>query len=278
MARSRGKRGRNKKNIHLFNVKKIKMAIQKNGFHLLFGVLGVAFAVFIIINMRSFIFASEHFKVYEIEIIDKYPEKVSYPLSKVNGQNIFEVDLNKVAQDIERRYPYIQKVIVQRILPNKLLIEVLRRSPIAQIAINQGQNKNGGYCFFSVNDDAYILADLGAQPKQRLPIIYGTGLNLNDVEIGKSYKKSNLECAVSFLDALGENGFLKRYLVTKIDVTEMPNLSFYIDNRLEVRIGNRNWKRRIETLCGVLEDEEIDSSQDYYIDVRFKDIVFGKKS
>ncbi|MCP4649246.1 MAG: FtsQ-type POTRA domain-containing protein [PVC group bacterium] len=252
------------------------MAVQQNGSRILLGIAAIAVSVYFIMSMNSFLFASEYFKVTEIEVIDKYQDEIEYPIARIkDNPNIFKVNLDKISKNLEREYSNIQKAIVKRILPNKLKIEILRRSPVAQIALSAENGKKKFY-FFSVNDDSYILANLGVRPKRKLPIIYGTELNVNDIEVGRSYEDSNLGRAVSLINELKSTGFLKRYKITKLDVTNVRSMSFFIKNRLEVKIGDRDWRRRIANLTSILQNMDI--SEHEYIDLRFKEIVFGKKN
>ncbi len=272
------KRRKDKRKIQLLNVKQVTQVVRKNGGQIFLWILGVALFVYFLISLNSFIFASPYFEVNDIEVIDKYSGNIDYPLSRIkDNRNIFKIDLTEISKNMERKYSDVQKAIVKRVLPNKLVIEVLRRRPLAQIAVFADPGQKGLKYFFSVNEDAYVLAKLGARPSRRLPVIYGVQLTADEIELGRCYRQSSLNWAVSFLNELKKNGFLKRYRVTKIDVSEPRSMSFFIDHKLEVKIGNRDWQKKVENLGSILQNMDLDYSQEYYIDLRFKDFVFGKK-
>ncbi|MBU4304272.1 MAG: cell division protein FtsQ/DivIB [Candidatus Omnitrophica bacterium] len=272
------RRRKQRKRIHMLSARQVVDTVKKNKTRILFVLTVAGLIAFVSVNMNSFIFASKYFNISEIEVVDKAADKIDYPLARiVDNPNIFKVDLNQIAEGIERDYHYIQKAIVKRVLPNKLVIEILRRTPIAQMAVAVNRDANAKQYYFTVNKDGYVLANVGTSPKKGLPVIYGTGLSVNTIEIGSMYSKSNLGCALSFLAILQESAFMPRYAVTKIDVAEPRSMSFFINDTLEVKIGNRKWKEKIENLAGMLQNKSIDYSQDYYIDLRFKDFVFGKK-
>lgn len=272
------KRSKRKKKTQILNVKQVTETVKRNGGKILFMIIGFALIAFFAVNINSFLFASVYFNVTDIEVIDSEQDKVDYPLARIkDNPNIFKINLSRIAEDIERHYHDIQKATVKRVLPNKLVIEILRRHPVAQLAISINRDNDHKNYIFTVNKEAYVLANIGTRPLKKLPVIYGSGLNIKEIQIGRSYLNTNTSYALSFLEELDLSGFRKHYPVTKIDVSQPRSMSFFINNTLEVKIGNRNWKEKIENLTSILQNMDIDYSEDYYIDLRFKDFVFGKK-
>jgi len=263
---------------YLLNVEQIREKTKSKTGQIVLGALCFILLSFFVINLHSFIFASEYFSVSEIEITGKHSGRIDYPLSRLKtSSNIFKVNLNKISRRLKHEYPDVQKAIVNRILPNKLFIEILRRHPVAQIVVRPHKEENSKRYLYSVNEDGYILANLGTRQDTEIPVIKGAGLNLKRIEVGRRYEQANLQCALSFLKVLNKSGFTRRYRVTKIDVTNPRSMSFFIDHRLEVKIGNKNWDKKVENLGSILQSMNIDYSQDYCMDLRFNDFVFRKK-
>ncbi|MFH1094479.1 MAG: cell division protein FtsQ/DivIB [Candidatus Omnitrophota bacterium] len=272
------RKNRNKKKNHKFNVKEVRETVKRSGGRILSIIIGIAVISMIGMGMKSFLHASEYFNITEIEVVDQEPDVVEYSLARIkDNPNIFKVDLERIADNIEYEHSDIQKAIVKRVLPNKLIIEVLRRRPVAQIAVGLSRQDQEADNFFAVNKDGYILSDIGGRPNKNLPVIYGCNLASSEIETGHSYAYSNLKYALDFLKLLDEGGFSQEYKVTKIDVTVPRSMMFYIQDTLEVKIGDRNWKEKIENLSGILNNMDIDYRNEYYVDLRFKDFVFGKK-
>ncbi len=275
MARAR-KTKKRKRKIHWLSAKQVQETVQKNWGKIICTLAVLGIIIFMGISLNSFLFASEYFNVSEIEVVDKNPDKIDYPLARIDDDaNIFRIDLEQIAYNVEREYYDIQKAIVKRVLPNKLVIEVLRRRPIAQIKVGENRLSDEPEHFFSVNREAYVLSDIGKRRRRKLPVILGAELSAKEIEVGRDYPKPNLVYALDFLEELNDRGFLETYNVNLIDVTQPRSMSFFIDD-LEVRIGNRNLKQKIENLSGVLANKDINYSEGYYIDMRFKDIVFGR--
>ncbi|MBU1087782.1 MAG: FtsQ-type POTRA domain-containing protein [Candidatus Omnitrophica bacterium] len=275
MARTR-KAKKRKQKIYWLSAKQVQETARKNWGKIFCSLVVIGLIVFMAISLNSFLFASDYFNLSEIEVIDQDPEKIDYPLARIDDQaNIFRIDLEQIASNVEQEYYDIQKAIVKRVLPNKLVIEVLRRRPIGQIEVAENQQAGKADHFFLVNKDAYVLADIGSKKRKALPVIVGAELTAQEIEVGRAYPKPNLLCALEFLEELNNSGFLDKYNVTLVDVTQPRIMSFYVDD-LEVKIGNRNLRQKIENLGGILASKDIDYSQGYYIDLRFKDIVFGR--
>ncbi|MFH1460462.1 MAG: cell division protein FtsQ/DivIB [Candidatus Omnitrophota bacterium] len=271
-------RRKRKKRTFIFNAKTVKETVKKNRGNIVLILVIIGLLVFLGFSLNSFLFASEYFNISEIEVIDQDAEKIDYPLARIkDNPNIFKVDLVEIAKGIEREHADIQKAIVKRILPNKLIIEVLRRRSIAQAAVKISKQENSEYYFYLINNDGYILANMEKRPKKDIPIIIGSELNIDNIQIGHRYETPALKWAISFIEELKKINFTDQYKVTKVDVTQPRSMSFYIKNRLEIRIGNRDWRKKIENLVGIMQNLDIDYSEDYYIDLRFKDFVFGKK-
>ncbi len=176
---------RKKKKVHKFSVKEVQETVKRNWWQILLSVIGIAVLVMFVISMKSFLFASDYFNVTEIEVVDQESDAVEYPLARIkDNPNIFRIDLKMIAEDIEYRYSDIQKAIVKRVLPNKLIVEVLRRRPVAQIAVGLSRENTDVDNFYTVNKDGYILSKLGRKKRKRLPVIYGCNLISTELEIG----------------------------------------------------------------------------------------------
>jgi len=276
MAR-RKKRKKNKK-IHILSAKQVGDAVKRNWARIVLTIGCLAILTFVGFSFTSFLAASEYFNISEIEVVDSDPEKVDYPLARINDEtNIFNIDLKGIAENIEREYYDIQQATVKRVLPNKLVIEVLRRRPVAQIAVGINRKSRKKHYMFLVNKDAYIISNLGTRAKRGLPVIYGAGLSVDSIEIGHINLTPRLRCALEFLQKLKESGFDKKHKITRLDVYDVRSMAFFIGDTLEVKIGDRKWDERLANLGGILQNMDINYSEEYYVDVRFKDFVFGKK-
>ena len=65
--------------------------------------------------------------------------------------------------------------------------------------------------------------------------------------------------------------------MTKIDIGDSKNLSFFVDQDIEIRIGNSHLIERLKILDQTLKTIELDRSKIRYIDLRFDDVVIGPR-
>ncbi len=119
---------------------------------------------------------SRYFNLESVEVIDRIHStdlRADRLRETYKGRNIFDIDISSLSYRIESEYPSIKKAIVKRILPNRLEINILGRTPIAKI-------KARGY--YPVDKTGMILSpDIKSG---KLPIIMGFSMWLSP-EVGK---------------------------------------------------------------------------------------------
>ena len=269
--RSRGSRA-------IFSLASLGKSVRQNSLTLLAsGILGVAL-VALGISVHSFIFASEYFLVRDIEVVDRNPQKIDHSLARLRQapDNIFALDLHGIQRRLEQSYPEIQTVRVSRVLPNKLVLEVIHRRPVAQIELVSRAGESRVY--YSVNEEGYVLALCGSEPRRNLPVITGVNMRPQEVEIGRCYERSPIETALALRRQLLARGIWQKYTVTRIDVTHPRSIVFVIDNRVEVRLGAADSDARLDQLTGILQSAALDRTQSTFVDLRFKDVIIGSPS
>ena len=70
-----------------------------------------------------------------------------------------------------------------------------------------------------------------------------------------------------------ESGFLNDHTLTKVDISDYRNIAFFIEDGLEIKIGNSNFKERLGQLTKTLASIVVDKDEIKYIDLRFDDVV-----
>ncbi len=226
-------------------------------------------AVVALVATTHFFFKnSSYFKVEEIKIVEKNHTSslIAEGLLKYyGGRNIFDMDIKALSSMLKSDYPVIMDATVRRILPNKLEISIALRVPIAKI-------KSHG--FFPIDSSGMVLP-LDMESGQ-LPVITGFSMWMKP-RVGKRLESKQLEGAFLLLNSLKESEFSLRYNVTSIDVSNYQNLSFYLENGMEVKIGGEDFIKRIKSLNETLENPDLDLDSIKYIDLRFTDVVIGPK-
>ncbi len=231
-------------------------------------ILRIAVIFVLIAAIYLFLGNSRYFKLDTIEVIDKSHAtalKAGDLLSIYKGRNIFGIDIDSLSSQIKRDIPTIKHAIVKRVLPNKLEIDIIPRIPIAKI-------KSHGY--FPIDRTGMVLSPEIKTGK--LPIIIGFSIWLNP-KVGTKLENPQVRNAFLLIDALEENAVLSDYAVSAIDVSNYKNLSFYLENGIEVKIGSEDFLDRLNRLKTTFAKPELDKENIKYIDLRFKDVVIGPK-
>jgi cell division septal protein FtsQ len=183
------------------------------------------------------------------------------------GKNIFEVDIKETIGGVLKRYPEFKDIKVMRDFPDKLTLEIDARTPVAQVG-----KKN----FFLIDDEGVVLTDMMDSIREGLPVISGIRRGFLSA-LGSKNKSLRIKRALALLAAIDAADFLDEHTLTRIDVANPRNLSFYIEEGLEIKIGHSNFPERIEALDKTLDSMLIGKDEIKYIDLRFDDVVLGTR-
>jgi Cell division septal protein len=235
----------------------------------------IVFIVFIVLAWLltvAFLERSDYFRLRAVEAKGAAEASLSAMkneiLSENKNKNIFKIDIKAIARGLEPRYPDAKDVIVKRLLPDKLLIGLNFRKPVA--ILMDGRN-------FPVDRDGVILVNRDLSSLGDLPAIKGV-----DAKYAGGFRKrcesSNLKAALDLADIIKKTRFLDKYRIKMIDATDMRSMSFALgESGPMIIVGYENLKDRLEALHDTLRDPRLVLDSISYIDVRFKDIAISPK-
>lgn len=260
MARKKPTKKIKKQKISQKRIAFIKLPI-KQIFHFIF-ILALLCAFYIFFKNSSY-FNLTDIKIIDSQRVSELNEKAFFKLYK--GRNIFDVDVKFISDRIKNDFPVIKEAHVTRVLPNRLEIEIIPRVAAALV-------KSNGH--FPVDRSGVVLPS--RMESEDLPVI--TGLSyLFLPRAGEKLNNPQLESAFLLLDALRKNNIMRDYKVTAIDASNHKNLSFYLANSIEVKIGDEGFPEKLKMLKMALARKDLDKDSIKYIDLRFRDIVIGPK-
>jgi cell division septal protein FtsQ len=171
--------------------------------------------------LNSLFFTNPDYAIHSIEVTtdgDLERDAVVESAQIANGTNIFSVNLSAV-EDRLRALPQIEEVDVQRLLPDKVVIVIQERRPIAWIASadanKTGFNYNGALL---VDRRGIALQPKGSAPEyMSLPVIIG--VEIKKVTVGQPTDddavKSALELIRDCPDVLQS-----RFQIATVDVSK----------------------------------------------------------
>ena len=221
----------------------------------------------IILSCFLFFKKSSYFALESVNVVDriratKLDENELLKIYK--GRNIFDIDIAVLSSQVRGEYPVIKNARVKRVLPNRLEIDIVPRVPVAFLK---------GRPDFPVDRTGMLLSP--EMESGELPIVTGVSV-WRGLRAGERISDQRLEAAFSLVDALREASVLSDYKVQSIDASNYRNLSFYIENGIEVKIGDEDFAARLRRLKTKLKGLDLDKGSIKYIDLRFEDRVYFK--
>ncbi|SHK24593.1 cell division protein FtsQ/DivIB [Desulforamulus aeronauticus] len=138
-----------------------------------------------------------------------------------NGENLFKVNLSEAEEKLSL-VPLIKKATLQRVLPDKIVINVVERKAVALIP---WQNS-----FIKVDSDGVYLQK--GQIASALPIITGLELKVNGP--GKIIESENLPMALNALSQLPRSLTMK---LSEMNINEAGQIYLYTIDGVQARMG-----------------------------------------
>jgi cell division protein FtsQ len=228
----------------------------------------VVVVVFLVL-VRNYFHRSDAFTIQDVSLKGEgvAGSYLAGELSRIGvGQNIFLTDIKRIETSIKRDYFDVKDIRVQRIFPNKLIFFVEKRKPIALIKSSY---------YYPVDEEGIVLREVSSSIQEPLPLIEGIHVGRRDVGRRKSSKR--LTKALHLLEVMKIAGIFENHNVSKIYAPNSSNLSFYIDDGLQIKIGGEKFQERLNVFKKTLRESDIKLREIAYIDLRFKDVVIGPK-
>lgn len=207
-------------------------------------VLTVA-AIGVILSLTVF------FKTKAIDVYgdSRYSSKEIIAAGKIELEsNLIRLDSDKIADRIETKLPYIEKVELQKKLPTTAVLKVTEAKVAGYVKTKEG------YSIISTNGK--VLEKVKKLPEKTAEIL---GIDAEGVKVAEfvSDKSGALLSAGAIFNELGEG---MSSGVTQLNVADRINLSFVYRDRVTVRLGSEtDLKEKIRFVSKILNDpKEID--------------------
>jgi cell division septal protein FtsQ len=180
-------------------------------------------------------------------------------------RNIFSLDLKEMELWIKRQSPQLKTVVIRRIMPGRIEVDLVSREPFAFI------DTSGGLI---IDKDGVVLSR--GRNKDGLTEIQGIKFFFNAPRNGERIDNAMLVKALMLLDSMKKKGILRRNTAEHIDISDKNNIQLGIDG-VNVKMGRNDFSDKIMRLKEMLEDPKIDIGKIRYVDLRFEDTVISPK-
>lgn len=227
-------------------------------------VVTVIFILVSVLLAKAFLYRSDYFRIRTVETRPAALDQKSMTginnqlLNIYKGRNIFSVDLKSISKSLQAAYPDAKEVIVRSSLPDRLVVFMRFRRAVALVRNSR---------VYAIDEDGVALPGADINAMKGLPVIEGI----------KRFDARSLKLALDLLKEIKKARFMAGYGLEKIDAGDVENMSFYLKNGIEIRIGSENFKERLDLLGNTLRDPRLVMDMIKYIDVRFKDATIGPK-
>jgi cell division septal protein FtsQ len=203
----------------------------------------------------------------------------------LKGRNIFDLNLEKEARNAAYYYPSYQKIRITRFFPAHLVVDFLKREPLAVIRSSRN---------FYI-DENLVLFELPDSPAGiDLPIISGVDKYISVAKYGTKCGSQAIVKALNIIKQMRENKVFKGYKINKLDMSgpDNPATIFLasipaagytktdftpLEQYLEVKLGWEDTRNKLALLATLLAQVKNNIYNIEYIDLRFKEPVIKFK-
>ena len=210
--------------------------------------------------MVSFLKKQESFRVKEVFSRGRESKGFAY----LKGRNIFDIDLDREASYIAQGYPNYQRIVLARVLPNRIFVDFVRRIPVAYIRLNRD--------FYIDAQGVLFDIEAGAGPLE-LPAITGLERKITHPQAGSKYNPKELDLALLLIQTIQQTPGLKNYKVARINVDNPALAVLFFSDGPRVLVNTENMKYRFSLLANLLTHTQSDFANIEYMDLRFKEPV-----
>ena len=161
--------------------------------------------------VKEVLLASPSFNIQKIMVMDdkgnafKSGTGISDIMSSCFGKNMFSVDIKKTAYELNQNNPDVKKIVVNRVMPNTLLVVVEPRVPVAVIKASRN---------YPIDKEGVLLSD-NTEYNGNPPFIIGVSV-WGWPKAGQVLDSKKLKSAITLIRLLDEQGSLKTVSYTHL--------------------------------------------------------------
>ncbi len=215
---------------------------------------------------KDFLTSSPVFKIKDV-LVESSIQFIDLPLLRLLiGRNIFSVDIHKLQNQIQQRYPQIAQLRVMRVLPDKIKVLAQKRDIILQVAVKSG--------YLAVDREG---VGLYITPKPAaLPIVRGVILDMRKVVPGVPLKSKPVETVVAIYNALKANAVLSGLVIMQIQADHPSRIILVTQQGFDLLMDSDDVQHQVESIAMMLKNTKLSLKKIKYIDGRFKEPVIAQ--
>ncbi len=169
----------------------------------------------------------------------------------VEGRNIFTVDLAKAHEALEH-LPQVERVEIQRVLPNRVNISVTERRPIAWVISKADEDPTSSEKSFLIDARGVVMRSKTVLPEYlHLPVI--SGVEVDNLAAGQRVQTFEMQAA---LDLVRLNADSTRFQARNIDLAKGYCLVVTDRTHAQITFGLDRVDQQLDRLNRLLDRTE----------------------
>lgn len=159
------------------------------------------------------------------------------------GMNVFAIDVERAGRLMEE-HPWVAEAEVQRVVPDRLLVDIREHHPRALVSL-------GG--LYLANEDGAIFKRLQPGEEHDLPVV--TGVERDSYRLHRQRVHGQIRAAMDLARRVERADCLEGRKVSEVHLDELLGPSLMLDpGAVRVRLGGRGAEARLPMLCRVFEE------------------------
>lgn len=233
----------------------------------------IIFLAIVFLLGKAYLYRSDYFRLRTVEIKETFLDQRSLAsiksriLNAYKAKSVFALDLKAIARALQASYPDAKNVSVSLALPDKMIVRLKLRKPIAVVKADK---------LYPVDEEGVMLPVTDQAALRWIPVVNGVQLKAEERRV-KVITSENMKTAIALLRIIKDEKAVADFGIYSVDTKDPSNVIFYLRNGIEIRIGSDNFKNRIEVLAKTLKDPRLIMDRIKYIDLRFGDAVIGPR-
>ncbi len=222
------------------------LGIVKKIMGLTFQLLLLALFLFIGHWIYVHLLGDSYFRVKEVEVEggQKIPKETLLSLTAVEGMpNLFSVELKEVVKRLES-HPWIERVQVKKVFPNKILIQVEEKKPMAIIQLGE---------LYYIDNQGEIFSPVGERDEYNYP--YLTGLTRQSLEKDPAEAKRLINKALELLRIVRQGKIPPLEEISEIHMEKAFGIHCFTKSEgVEVKLGWEEFGEKLKRLSLIWSD------------------------
>jgi cell division septal protein FtsQ len=207
--------------------------------------------------MKHFLWENPDYQIAEIEVVSDgvlTREQTLAASGITTGQNIFTVSPARTRERLAQ-LPQVERVEVQRIMPNKISISIVERKPVAWITAGHDDDPSASPNALLIDRSGRLIDSKLRLPQYlHLPVICGAALK--NLQAGDAIETEEVKGALDLLRLTSDGALQPRFEIRSIDLSQGYCMIVTDRNRAQITFSSDKIDWQLERLAMLFDHVE----------------------